>query len=301
MTEKILFIYNPKAGKGKIKNNLLEIIDVFVKAKYSVTAYSTQGPGDAQNQVKYREKEFYDFIVCCGGDGTLDEVVTGMMQCEEKIPIGYIPAGSTNDFARSLGISDNMIEAANEIVKGKIFSCDVGEFNDDAFIYVAAFGLFTEVSYATDQQMKNTLGHMAYILEGVKSLSSIKSYEMQIESEEGTIEGEFIYGMVTNSISVGGIKNITGKNVKLDDGKFEVILIKRPSNPVELNNIVISLVTHNLNTSCIQMLKTSYLKVKSKEKVSWTLDGEFGGNHNEVTIHNRQKAISIIVKPEEEQ
>lgn len=298
-TNRIFFIYNPKAGKGKIKNNLLDIVDVFTKEDYYVTAYPTQAPGDATEQVKTIEKGFYDMIVCSGGDGTLDEVVAGMMQREEKLPIGYIPAGSTNDFAKSLGISDHMPQAAKDIVEGKVFRCDVGDFNRKSFVYVAAFGLFTEVTYETDQQLKNILGHTAYVLEGVKSLSSIKSYKMQIESEEGILEGDFIYGMITNSLSVGGFKNITSKDTVLDDGIFEVMLIERPTNVTDLNNIVVSLVTQNYDASAIHVLKTSYLKIKSENEVKWTLDGEFGGSHTEVELYNRQKAISIIVKENE--
>lgn len=295
MTKKILFIYNPKSGKAKIRNHLLDIIDVFSHAGYLVTTYPTKFQGDAINAVKERERGVYDFIVCSGGDGTLDEVVTGMMQCEERLPIGYIPAGSTNDFAKSLGISSNMVEAANGIVEGKEFACDIGKFNDDAFVYIAAFGLFTEVSYATEQNLKNALGHTAYILEGVKSLSSIKRYKMKIESDEVNVEGDFIYGMISNSTSVGGFKNITAKDIELDDGKFEVTLVKVPSNLTELNNIGISLLTRKFDSECVQCFKTSYLKIESEVDVSWTLDGEFGGSYKEVVIKNEHKAMKIIV------
>lgn len=297
--KRMLFVYNPKAGKAKIRNKLSDIIDVFARSGYSIVVHPTQGQGDAREVVKNREKGAYDLIVCSGGDGTLDEVVAGMMQTQEHLPVGYIPAGSTNDFAKSLGISSNMVAAAETIVKGRVFSCDIGRFNEGLFVYVAAFGMFTEVSYATDQQMKNMLGHMAYLLEGVKSLSTIKSYVMRIESEEEIIEGDFIFGMVTNSISVGGFKNITGKDVELDDGKFEVLLVKRPVTYVELDNTVASLVVPKFDAQCIQYLKTSCLRIYSKEKISWTLDGEFGGEHKEVVIENLQKVLPIIVKGEE--
>ncbi|MDY4097500.1 MAG: diacylglycerol kinase family lipid kinase [Lachnospiraceae bacterium] len=297
--KRMLFVYNPKAGKAKIRNKLSDIVDVFARSGYSIVVHPTQGQGDAREVVKNREKGAYDLIVCSGGDGTLDEVVAGMMQTQEHLPVGYIPAGSTNDFAKSLGISSNMVAAAETIVKGRVFSCDIGRFNEGLFVYVAAFGMFTEVSYATDQQMKNMLGHMAYLLEGVKSLSTIKSYVMRIESEEEIIEGDFIFGMVTNSISVGGFKNITGKDVELDDGKFEVLLVKRPVTYVELDNTVASLVVPKFDAQCIQYLKTSCLRIYSKEKISWTLDGEFGGEHKEVVIENLQKVLPIIVKGEE--
>ncbi|MBQ9990938.1 MAG: YegS/Rv2252/BmrU family lipid kinase [Lachnospiraceae bacterium] len=300
MKKKMLFVYNPRSGKAKIRNKLSDIVDVFVREGYEVTIHSTQGPKDAAKVVKSRPKEVYDLIVCSGGDGTLDEAVTGMMQSGEELPIGYIPAGSTNDFARSLGLSSHMVEAAEDIVKGRVFYCDIGKFNESIFVYVAAFGMFTEVSYATDQQMKNMLGHVAYILEGVKSLSSIKSYVMRIESDEEVMEGDFILGMVTNSTSVGGFKNIVGKDTLLDDGKFEVILVKRPVTYVELDSTVSSLVVPRFDSQCIRYFKTSRLSIRCEESVSWTLDGEFGGEHREVLIENLHKRLPVFTPSAEE-
>ncbi|MCM1126837.1 MAG: YegS/Rv2252/BmrU family lipid kinase [Lachnospiraceae bacterium] len=293
--KKMLFIYNPRAGKAKIRSNLLDIIDIFTKADYEVTAYPTQAQGDGLVAVKERQPGNYDLVVCSGGDGTLDEVVTGMMQCEDRIPIGYVPAGSTNDFANSLGIPKNMIRAAQGIVDGAPFYCDIGAFNDDTFVYIAAFGIFTDVSYETRQDVKNVLGHMAYILEGMRRLSAVKSYKMRVESEELTAEGEFLFGMITNSTSVGGFKRITGKYIELDDGKFEVTLIKRPANAMELNQIMTALLTGNINTQCMYCFKTERLKVYSDEEAAWTLDGEFGGRHTEVTILNKKHALQILV------
>ena len=294
-TKRLLFVYNPKAGKGTVVRNLHEIVDIFVKANYMVTVYATQSQGDACRLMQSRESGLYDVIVCSGGDGTLREVVNGLIKSGASVPVGYIPTGSTNDFARSLGLSDNIVEAARNIVQGTVFPCDAGSFNGENFIYIAAFGLFTEVSYATNQQWKNIFGHVAYILQGVKSLSSIQSYEVQIECEEGVMKGNYIYGMITNSLSVGGFKNITGKNVSFDDGKFEVILIRRPTNFAELNDIVISLLRQSFDAYCMQSFKTSYLKIKSRENVNWTLDGEFGGTYTDVVIQNEQKAFPIIV------
>ena len=215
--KKLLFIFNPYSGKAQIKNKLLQIVDIMVKAGYEVTIYPTQARADALNLVQKRAKK-YDLVVCSGGDGTLDEAVSGMMLSEKKVPLGYIPAGSTNDFANSLKIPKDMVKAAKAAVSGKKFACDVGKFNDSFFIYVAAFGIFTAVSYKTSQEWKNILGHAAYILEGAKSLHEITSYHMRVEYEDQVIEDEFIYGMITNSNSVGGFKNMTGKNVLLDDG-----------------------------------------------------------------------------------
>ncbi|MDE7446944.1 MAG: YegS/Rv2252/BmrU family lipid kinase [Lachnospiraceae bacterium] len=293
--KKMLFIYNPKAGKAKIRSNLLDIIDIFTKAGFEVTAYPTQAKGDAVAAVKEQKQGYYDIVVCSGGDGTLDEVVTGMMQCEKRTPIGYVPAGSTNDFANSLHIPKNMIDAAQVIVEGDTFNCDVGAFNDDIFVYIAAFGIFTDVSYETRQDLKNLLGHMAYILEGMRRLSAIKAYRMKVESEELSVEGEFLFGMITNSTSVGGFKRITGKYVQLDDGEFEVTLIKKPSNPIELNLIMAALLNRNVNTDCMYCFKTKALKITSGEEIAWTLDGEFGGKHTSVDIYNKKHALGIKV------
>lgn len=292
--KKMLFIYNPKAGKAQIRSNLIDIIDVFVKGGYEVTVYPTQGPEDAIQATENR-KPGYDILVCCGGDGTLDEVVTGMIGSGELLPIGYVPAGSTNDFANSLDLPKNMVRAAETVVNGEDFACDVGAFNDDIFVYIAAFGLFTDVSYGTGQEMKNLLGHMAYILEGIKRLSSIKSYCVKVSYDDTVIEGDFIYGMITNSISVGGFKRITGKYVELNDGEFEVMLIKCPTNPIELNEIVTALLSKDMENGSIYCFKTSALKVEATEPVAWTLDGEYGGIHKDVTIQNRQQAIQIRV------
>lgn len=293
--KKLLFIFNPHSGKAQIKNKLLQIVDIMVKAGYEVTIYPTQAKDDAQNIVQKRAKK-YDLVVCSGGDGTLDEAVSGMILSEKRVPLGYIPAGSTNDFANSLKIPKDMIKAAQIAVSGKKFACDVGRFNENTFIYVAAFGIFTEVSYKTSQEWKNILGHAAYILEGAKSLHTISSYRMHVEYEDQVIEDEFIYGMITNSNSVGGFKNMTGKNVLLDDGVFEVTLIRKPRNPVELNEILASLTNLIDDTDLIYSFKTNKVTFLSEEEVPWTLDGEYGGSQQAVTVRNMQQALEIMVK-----
>ncbi|MBQ7680311.1 MAG: YegS/Rv2252/BmrU family lipid kinase, partial [Butyrivibrio sp.] len=206
---KVLFIYNPRAGKERIRSNLLDIIDIFTKAGWEVTAYPTQGEGDAVQRVIGASEE-YELICVSGGDGTLDEVVNGMMNRVKRCPIGFVPAGSTNDFAMSLGIPTGMKAAAQAIVGGEREAFDIGSLNGDAFTYVAAFGLFTEVSYETNQDMKNLFGHAAYVMEGAKKLSEIRSYAMRIRGDEFSLKGKFLYGMITNSVSVGGFKGITG-------------------------------------------------------------------------------------------
>jgi len=302
--KKALFILNPHSGKGLIKNHLLEIVDILVKGGYEVTVYPTQGRKDA-SRVMCERKKSYELVVCSGGDGTLDEIVTGMIQSGFKTTIGYVPAGSTNDFANSLGIPSTMKKAAELLVNGTVFSCDVGRFNDDVFVYIAAFGLFTEVSYGTPQEMKNVLGHMAYILEGVKHLQNIKSYHLRVTSvsengEEKVIEDDFIYGMVTNSYSVGGFKSIAGNvfkgRIALDDGLFEVTLIKMPKNPMELNSILAALAIQNIDTAYMYSFKSGRLIIESEDPVAWTLDGEFGGAHKQVLLINEKQAIDIMVR-----
>lgn len=293
-SKRMLFIYNPHAGKASIKNKLADILDVFTKAGYEVTVYPTQGHGDATQQTLTRAHK-YDILGCSGGDGTLDEVVTGMMQREHRIPIGYIPAGSTNDFAKSLGISGNMLKAASTIVSGNRFRCDIGAFNEDYFVYIAAFGLFTDVSYATDQQMKNVLGHMAYVLEGAKRLNAVPSYRMKITYDGGVLEDDYLFGMVTNSVSVGGFKNITGKKIKFDDGVFEVTLIRKPRNIIELNDTMVSLVSGNIDNNTMYSFKSSKIFFESEAPVAWTLDGEYGGDHTNVVVENKERALEIIV------
>lgn len=292
--ERLLFIFNPKAGKGQIRNNLLDIIDTFVKAGYEVNTRPTQYAGEAMEIARDRAAE-YDLVACSGGDGTLDEVVAGIMKSGQKRPIGYIPAGSTNDFANSLGLPKNMKSAAEVVVGGKPYACDIGSFNNNSFVYIAAFGLFTEVSYETSQEIKNVLGHMAYILEGAKKLTAIKSYHMKITTQDTVIEDDFLYGMVTNSVSVGGFKGITGKFVDLSDGVFEVTLIKRPKSLEELNQIIGALTLRDIDATEMYCFKTSYLKIEAEDEVAWTLDGEFGGRHTEVVIENLNRALEIMV------
>ena len=291
----MLFVFNPKAGKGKIKTHLLDIVDIFSSHDYEIIIRSTQAPRDAYEKAKEYANSV-DMIVCSGGDGTLDEVVTGIMEAESSVPIGYIPAGSTNDFANSLFMPKNMTKVAEMIMEEELYHCDIGRFNQKTFAYVAAFGLFTDVSYETDQDLKNVLGHVAYVLEGVKRLFDIKSYHMKVTSDEVQAEDDFIVGMITNSRSVGGFKNLTGKNVDMNDGLFEVTLIAHPKNPLQLQEIITALVMAEDNTYLIYSFKTKKLTIESDEEVPWTLDGEFGGDHSYVDIENRHKALNLYLK-----
>jgi YegS/Rv2252/BmrU family lipid kinase len=292
--QKLLFIFNPKSGLGLIRNHLMDIVDIMVKAKYEVTVYPTQARADAKRKVKEDGAQF-DRIVCCGGDGTLDEVVTGLREAELDIPLGYIPAGSTNDFASSIGIPGDMVKAAKIAVGKSVGKFDVGQFNEDTFVYIAAFGMFTEISYETPQELKNVLGHMAYILSAAKSLAAIPNYKLHIESNGRVIDDTFIYGMVTNSTSVAGFKGLPGKNVELSDGEFEVTLIKPPMDPIQLGEIVAYLLDDSVPTKLVTSFKTDHMRVTSKEAIPWTLDGEFGGQHKAVDIQNLCQKVQILI------
>ena len=297
--KKLLFVYNPRAGKEMLKPRLSDVLDIFVKAGYEVTVHPTQAYRDAYYQIKEYEVGKYNLIACSGGDGTIGEVATGMMKRREMgkdvVPVGYIPAGTTNDFAKSLHIPRKPLAAADNAVKGVPFPCDIGKFNDSVFVYIAAFGIFTDVSYETDQAVKNVLGHMAYILEGAKRIFNIPSYKIKVEHDGEVIEDEFIFGMVTNSRSVGGFSNMVGKNIVFDDGLFEVTLIKTPKNPIALQEIIAALLIEQVDTKHMYTFKTKKITFDSVEEIPWTLDGEFGGEQDYVEIENVQKAMEIMV------
>ncbi len=302
MRKKMLFVYNPHAGKGKMKSKLSDVIEIFSEADYEVTVYATRKSKDATNIIKERAAEF-DYVVCSGGDGTLNELTGGIMALKQDFrnkgipmeqfpPCGYIPAGTVNDFASSLKIPKNIIKAAEIVVNGEWFPYDIGSLNDDYFNYVAAFGAFTEVAYETPQSGKNILGRLAYLLDGAKRLPSITSYHMVIECDGNIFEDDFIFGMVTNSNSIGGFKGLNGKDVKLDDGLFEAAFIKMPKNAIELQAIINALVTRELDNKYIYSFLTDKIKITSREEVSWTVDGEYGGSYHYAEITNHKQAIT---------
>lgn len=296
--KRLLFVYNPRAGKELLKPKLSDVIDIFVKAGYEVVVYPTQKYHDAYEKIISYEKGQYDLVVCSGGDGTIDEVVTGMMKREDKTPIGYIPTGTVNDFASSLQIPKKILDAAEVAVNGKAFACDVGKIDEAIFVYVAAFGLFTDVSYETDQHAKNLLGHLAYVLEGSKRLLKIPSYKMKVTYDGNVIEDEFVIGLVTNSKSVGGMRHMIGNRGVFDDGLFEVTLIKTPKNPLELSDILASFLIEQLDSKHVYTFSASEITFECDEEISWTVDGEFGGKHQKANVINLQKQVEIMV-PEE--
>lgn len=296
--KRLLFVYNPFAGKGMIRTSLSYILEEFSANGYEVVVHPTSGVMDAARTVEECGDSF-DLIVCGGGDGTLDEVVTGMQTGRFLRPIGYIPAGSTNDYASSLGIPKKMRMAAQAVMNGSVFSCDIGRMNDSYFVYVAAFGAFVNVSYDTPQDMKNMLGHLAYLVRGAASLPTLKSYHMHYESSESSGTDDFMLGMITNSNSVGGFEGITGRDVTLNDGVFEVTLIRMPPMlAVEWPGILTALMNGSENKNVITF-KTSRLELWFDQPVSWTRDGEYGGDHSHLVIENIPEALPIMIPDRE--
>ncbi|HBN55304.1 MAG TPA: diacylglycerol kinase [Lachnospiraceae bacterium] len=292
--KKLYFIYNPHSGRGQLRTKLFDVLQVFSDAGYELSVHPTRERKDATRQIAGLP-DGYDLVVCSGGDGTMDEVVEGMMRRERKIPIGYIPSGTVNDFARSLKIPRNMENAARIAVEGADFPFDIGTFNEEHFVYIAAFGIFTDVAYSTRQDIKNVLGHMAYLLEGVKRLTNIPTYHIKLHSRELEAEGDFIFGMVTNSRSVGGFKSIIGRKVQFDDGVFEATFIRTPKNAAELQEILAAIVLKEINSQYMCSFRTSELTVEADQPVPWTLDGEYGGECVSALICNHQKALTIKI------
>ncbi|MBO4940989.1 MAG: YegS/Rv2252/BmrU family lipid kinase [Clostridia bacterium] len=296
MSKRMLFVFNPLSGKGNIKNKLLGIINIFVKNGWEVTVRPTQSAGDAFGFVRDNAQNF-ELLVLSGGDGTLNEGIRGLMSLEkENRPhLGYIPAGTTNDFAANMKISKNMNRAALDIMSGETFACDIGSFNNKNFVYVAAFGAFTDVAYDTPQQNKNMFGHLAYVMEGAKKLSNIKAYQLKMICGDETLTGEFIYGMVSNTNYLGGMKAEKAFRAELNDGLFEIILVKKPKNILETQNLLTCLVTQELNPEYFTVIRGSEVTFISDEAIPWTLDGEFGGAVKEAIISNEQQAVTLVI------
>lgn len=297
--KKMLLVFNPRAGQGIFVQNLYEVVEKFTSHGFLVTAYPTQQRRDAYKMAVELGPE-YSHFVCCGGDGTFNEAVDGLMVLKKNRPaFGYIPSGTTNDFAYSLGIPDDPLLAAEAICTGEPFAIDIGHFQNECFSYVAAFGLFTDVSYGTPQDMKNMLGHAAYVLEGVRRLTNIKSWYCDIVCDGEEISGEFVFGMVTNSLSIGGFKLPIDRAIHQGDGLFALILLKKLTKLPDLQ-VVIGALTGNRRPSdnfIVRVART--VTVRSAEPMDWTLDGEYGGNHQEAHIEISRQALEVIVPAKE--
>lgn len=292
--KKLLLIINPVAGRNQAQADLFKMVRVFAEHDCEVTVYPTQGPQDCTRKVLADAGRF-DLVVCCGGDGTLNEMVSGMMQREDHVPMGYIPLGSTNDFAASLHLPSHVEEAALRCVEGTAFHMDVGSLNDRYFNYIAAFGAFTEASYATPQQIKNALGHLAYILEGVKSLGRLQPIHVRITADGESFEEDYLFGAVTNTVSLGGVLRLDPSRVLLDDGMYELLLVKNPQNPAEAQAMLSALMLQNYDGPLVRMLRASDILFESNHEISWTIDGEFGGSFSTTHILNNKNAVTLMV------
>lgn len=291
---KLLLIINPVAGRNQAQADLFKMVRVFAEHDCEVTVYPTRGPQDCTRKVLTDAGRF-DLVVCCGGDGTLNEMVSGMMQREDPVPMGYIPLGSTNDFAASLHLPSHVEEAALRCVEGTAFHMDVGSLNDRYFNYIAAFGAFTEASYATPQQIKNALGHLAYILEGVKSLGRLQPIHVRITADGEAFEEDYLFGAVTNTVSLGGVLRLDPSRVLLDDGMYELLLVKNPQNPAEAQAMLSALMLQNYDGPLVRMLRASDILFESNHEISWTIDGEFGGSFSTTHILNNKNAVTLMV------
>ena len=296
--KKLLYIYNPTAGRRTAKASLSDVVEVFSRQGYEITVHPTQERGDATRTV-LEDGGGFDRVVCCGGDGTLNETVQGLLAlpADKRPVLGYIPAGTTNDFSRTLELPRTLPELAEAAGAGAPRPIDVGEAAGRPFTYVAAFGLFTDVSYSTPQANKNLLGHFAYLLEGMGRLASIPSYHMKVSTPEGKeVEGDFIYGMVGNTVSVGGLVNLPRDKVLLDDGRFEVILIRQPKTAKDWQSILTALTTLELSKDgegAVVGFSAGEVTFTCDAPVAWTVDGEFGGEQQITTVKNLPRALTI--------
>lgn len=299
--KKMLFIMNPYSGKRRANRYLVEILEMFNRADYQVITHMTGGQGDA-TQVARRLGPEMDIVVCCGGDGTFNETVAGLQLAGADVSVGYIPAGSTNDFAASLKIPTEPLEAAQEIVDGSPVYYDAGSFNGRFFSYVASFGAFTRTSYTTPQSIKNALGHTAYVLSGISELSQIRNEHVRFEIDGETIEDDFLFGAICNSTSVGGILTLDPKQVDMADGKLEVLLVRSPKSLLELTECISAVQSQQYNNcEMITFRSGREIKITADPQMPWTLDGEREDGHEEITVTNNHLAYRLVQnrKPEE--
>lgn len=296
MQKKLYFIANPCSGTGRIKTQLYPVIQVFADGGYDVTVHFTSDRGDATVQAAALD-DSYDTIVCCGGDGTLNEVITGLMQNKNKYKLGYIPAGTLNEWSGGLKISRNMKKAAEDILENNVVPLDIGKFRDNYFSYTASFGAFTEASYSAPQNVKNMLGKVAYFFEGIKTLNNIRPIPLKVNCDGREIEGDFIFGTVSNSLSVGGVVHYNEALVELGDGLFEVLLIRFPKNLVELNNAVTAILKKDFTHEGIEFIQAKSIVFSNAQSIDWTLDGEHIPPSETIEVVNLHSAIDFLIPP----
>lgn len=291
--KRLLLIINPSAGKSALRSQLIEVIDTFTKGDYEVTAVVTQSKRHFSQTVR-ENAEKHDIVVCCGGDGTLNMTVNELASVEKKPMLGYIPCGTTNDFAKTRGISSVPLNAARQIIEGEERGIDVGFFGKKTYVYVAAFGVFSDVSYATPSQMKQNIGHAAYVLEGVKSLVKKNEFSAKFRIDGKTVEGDFVYGMVSNTRRIGGFELPIISDFTIDDGLLDIILIKSPKAPEDHTKLFNALIMQQEDNEMVYKFRASSLSYESTNEIPWTLDGEYGGSLKRQRISVRKKFLTMI-------
>ena len=290
----LLMIVNPRAGRNKSPAPLFDAAAIFCESGYLLSIHRTTAPGDAAAYAA-REGGQYDVVVAVGGDGTLNEVACGLMQLQHPPLLGYLPQGSTNDFAASLRISSNPAEAAQAIVQNRMRELDIGRWNERSFIYVASFGAFTRSSYAASQAAKNALGHFAYILEGMKDLNTLRPYHIRLTADGEVLDGDYLFGAVCNSTSIGGLMKLDPERVVLDDGRFELLLIRCPKTPAELQNLVLAMLEQRYDRDGVIFRHVRSLHLETEEDLPWSLDGEYAPSMPSVDITNCQQALTMLL------
>ena len=293
--KKMLFVMNPYSGMRRAVRYLVDIIAMFNRAGFEVTTHMTGGQGDAEMIVREIAPRV-DLVVCCGGDGTFNETISGILRSGADVPVGYIPAGSTNDFASSLRLSTNILQAAKDILDGEPVVYDIGKFGDRYFSYVASFGAFTKASYTTPQSIKNALGHTAYVLEGITELSQIRKEHVRMEIDGQVVEDDFLFGAISNSTSVGGILTLDPKQVDMADGKLEILLVRAPQDLLELSECILAVQMQVYNCAMITFRSAEKIRVYADPYMPWTLDGEREEGHAMVDVENIHHAIHLIQK-----
>lgn len=295
MKYKLLLLVNKKSGKENIEKYIPKIVEEFEKNNFEVDIMYTKITNNATKIIKNYEKNF-DIVVCCGGDGTLNQTISGLTEINKKVSIGFIPLGTANDFAKNFKIIDDVLYLPHNIMSYKPRKCDTGKFNNKYFNYIAAFGVCTKVSYTTKKSLKKRFGKKAYYIKALKEFFHIKSYKVKLTFDDKIIEDEFIYGGISNSISIAGLQWFKPEDISLGDGKFEAVFIKKPKNPIQTIKIVNSILRKNYkHKDEILYFKTDNINIEIEEALPWTLDGEYGGSFDKVNINNIKQNVEFIV------